>query len=319
MEYLITGAAGFIGFHTALKLLDAEIEVVGIDNLNDYYDPDLKKDRLKILKKNTGFSFYKTDVADYAAMKDIFRSHHFDKVCHLAAQAGVRYSLSHPFVYQNTNSLGFLNILELMRNCQVQNLVYASSSSIYGGIKELPFSEDVKINKPISLYAATKAANELYAHVYHHLYDLNTVGLRFFTVYGPWGRPDMALFLFTDAIMNNKPIKVFNYGKMERDFTYIDDIVSGITTSLERVEELGYENINLGCSDKVKLMDFIQTIEDKLGKTAKKQMLPIQPGDVEKTFADTSKAKKLLGYQPETKIKQGINRFINWYQDYYSC
>ena len=317
MKYLVTGCAGFIGFHLVHKLLQQNNEIIGVDNLNDYYDPQLKKERLNILKQYDNFSFSKTDITSYQALEKVFKKYSPEKVCHLAAQAGVRYSLTHPFVYEKTNMLGFLNILELMRKYKIKNIVFASSSSVYGGIKKIPFKEDMNINKPISLYAATKAANELYAHVYHHLYGINAIGLRFFTVYGPWGRPDMALFLFTKAILENKPIKVFNYGKMKRDFTYIDDIINGIVSSLNKVSKLGYEIFNLGCSSQVKLMDFIKAIEEELGKKAKKNMLPLQAGDVLQTYADVSKAKRLLGYQPKVKIKKGVKKFIKWYKEYY--
>jgi UDP-glucuronate 4-epimerase len=317
MLYLVTGNAGFIGFHLTKRLLEEGQEVVGVDNLNPYYDPKLKKARLEILKKHANFSFYRLDIANLADFENVFTENKIDKVCHLAAQAGVRYSLENPHLYEQANMVGFLNLLELMRKYEVKNLVYASSSSVYGGIKKIPFSERMKINKPISLYAATKAANELYAHVYHHLYGFNTVGLRFFTVYGPWGRPDMALFLFTKAILEDKPIKVFNQGQMKRDFTYVDDIVDGIMTSLNKVSALGYEVFNLGCANPVNLLDFIKTIEKRLGKKAKKEFLPLQPGDMPATFADVSKAKKLLGYQPKVKVEEGVGEFVNWYRQYY--
>ena len=317
MTHLVTGSAGFIGFHLTKRLLEKGQEVVGADNLNSYYDPQLKKARLTILKKFPRFSFYQLDIANMVDFENVFTENKIDKVCHLAAQAGVRYSLENPHIYEQSNMVGFLNLLELMRQYKVKNLVYASSSSVYGGIKEIPFKEEAKIDQPVSLYAATKAANELYAHVYHHLYGLNTVGLRFFTVYGPWGRPDMALFLFTKAILENQPIKVFNNGKMKRDFTYIDDIVDGILLSLDKVSQLGYEVFNLGCSNQVELLSFIEAIENKLGKKAKKEMFPLQPGDVPETYADVSKAKKLLGYQPKVMVEEGIDKFINWYNDYY--
>jgi len=319
MIYLVTGSAGFIGFHLSQKLLQENHQVIGVDNLNNYYDPKLKKARLEILKKHANFSFYQLDIAEFASFEKVFAENKIDKVCHLAAQAGVRYSLENPHIYEQSNMVGFLNLLELMRQYKVKDLVYASSSSVYGGIKEIPFKEEAKINQPISLYAATKAANELYAHVYHHLYGLNTIGLRFFTVYGPWGRPDMALFLFTKAILENQPIKVFNQGQMKRDFTYVDDIVSGIVAALDKVSSLGYEVFNLGCADPVNLLDFIKTIEESLGKKAKKEFLPLQPGDVPNTYADISKAQKLLGYQPKIKIKKGVERFIDWYRKYYEA
>jgi UDP-glucuronate 4-epimerase len=319
MVYLVTGSAGFIGFHVSQKLLQENHKVIGVDNLNNYYDPKLKKARLEILKKQPNFSFYQLDIAEFASFEKAFAENKINKVCHLAAQAGVRYSLENPHIYEQSNMVGFLNLLELMRQYEVKDLVYASSSSVYGGIKEIPFKEEAKINQPVSLYAATKAANELYAHVYHHLYGLNTIGLRFFTVYGPWGRPDMALFLFTKAILENQSIKVFNQGQMKRDFTYIDDITSGIMASLDKVSELGYEVLNLGCADPVNLLDFIKTIEESLGKKAKKEFLPLQPGDVPNTYADISKAQKLLGYQPKIKIKKGVERFIDWYRKYYEA
>lgn len=317
MLYLVTGSAGFIGFHLTKRLLEKGQEVVGVDNLNSYYDPQLKKARLTILKKFPRFSFYRLDIANLADFENVFTENKIDKVCHLAAQAGVRYSLENPHLYEQSNMVGFLNLLELMRQYEIKDLVYASSSSVYGGIKKIPFSERMKINKSISLYAATKAANELYAHVYHHLYGFNTIGLRFFTVYGPWGRPDMALFLFTKAILEDKPVKVFNQGQMKRDFTYIDDIVDGIMASLNKVSALGYEVFNLGCADPVNLLDFIKTIEKNLGKKAKKEFLPLRLGDVPNTFADVSKAKKLLGYQPKVKIEEGVGEFVNWYREYY--
>ncbi len=317
MKFLVTGSAGFIGFHLSQKLLQENHQVIGVDNLNDYYDPKLKEVRLEILKKFPRFSFYRLDIADSAKLNQVFAENKIDKVCHLAAQAGVRYSLENPHLYEQSNMVGFLNLLELMRKHKVKDLVYASSSSVYGGIEETPFKEEMKIDKPISLYAATKAANELYAYVYHHLYGLNAVGLRFFTVYGPWGRPDMALFLFTKAILKNQPIKVFNNGRMKRDFTYIDDIINGIMAALDKTATLGYEIFNLGCANPVNLLDFINTIEEKLGQEAKKEFLPLQPGDVVNTYADVSKAKKLLDYQPQTKIKDGVGRFIDWYREYY--
>ena len=317
MKYLVTGCAGFIGFSLSRKLLENGSKVIGVDNFNKYYSPDLKKDRLDILRKNKNFQFYKTDISDLTAMDKIFLENQPFTIAHLAAQAGVRYSFTHPFIYERANILGFLNILELAKKYKIKNIVYASSSSVYGGIKKIPFRENMIINQPVSLYGATKASNELFAHTYHHLYDINTIGLRFFTVYGPWGRPDMALFLFTKAILENKPIKVFNYGKMKRDFTYIDDIVNGIMLSLKRVSNLGYEIFNLGCSDPVDLMEFIGYIENTLGRKAKKKMLPLQPGDVPQTYADVSKAQKLLGYKQKVKIEEGIKRFIDWYKQYY--
>lgn len=317
MTCLVTGSAGFIGFHLCKRLLKDGNQVIGVDNLNDYYDPSLKKSRLKILLESEKFVFYKADIADYKQIDKIFKDNKIGKVCNLAAQAGVRYSLKHPFVYEETNMKGLLNLLEAMRNHDVKDLVFASSSSVYGGITDTPYSEDMKIDKPISLYAATKAANELYAHVYHHLYDINAVGLRFFTAYGPWGRPDMAYFLFTKAILNDQPIKVFNHGKMKRDFTYIDDIISGVISGLDKVSDLEYEIINLGSSQTTDLMTFIETIENELGKEAEKEFLPLQPGDVLVTDADVTKAQDLLGYNPQTELEEGIKQFIDWYKDYY--
>ncbi len=317
MKLLVTGSAGFIGFHLSQKLLQENHQVIGVDNLNDYYDPKLKEARLEILKKFPHFSFYRLDIADLKDFSQVFLENKINKVCHLAAQAGVRYSLDNPHVYEQSNMVGFLNLLELMRKHKIKDLVYASSSSVYGGIKETPLKEEMTINQPISLYAATKAANELYAYVYHHLYGINAIGLRFFTVYGPWGRPDMAYFLFTKAILANQPIKVFNQGKMKRDFTYIDDIVNGIMAALDKTPTLGYEVFNLGCANPVNLMDFINTIEEKLGQTAKKDFLPLQPGDVVNTYADVSRAKKILNYQPQAKIKEGVGKFIDWYREYY--
>ncbi len=317
-DILVTGSAGFIGFHVAKRLLADGHRVVGLDNFNNYYDPQIKEARNAILKKHEAFKLYRGDLADNSQVSKIFELESVDKVCHLAAQAGVRYSLENPYVYENSNMLGTLNILESMRRHGVNDLVFASSSSVYGGIQEIPFHEDMRINQPVSLYAATKAANELYAHAYHHLYGLNTVGLRFFTVYGPWGRPDMALFLFVDAILNKRPIQVFNHGDMVRDFTYIDDIVGGVVASLEAVEQLGYEIINLGCSSPVNLLEFIQVIEETLDQEAEKEMLPMQPGDVRATYADVSKAHELLDYTPRTTIKDGVRQFVEWYKKYYA-
>jgi len=315
MKVLITGGAGFIGSHVAKRLLGRGDEVILVDNLCDYYDVNLKKDRLKNLEHDN-MIFYDVDITNYDDMDNIFKNHNVDKVCHLAAQAGVRYSLTHPFVYENTNGLGTLNMLELCRHNDVKDFVYASSSSVYGGNEKMPFSEKDNVDTPISLYAATKKYNELQANVYHKLYGLNTTGLRFFTVYGPWGRPDMALFLFTDAIKKGEAIKVFNNGKMRRDFTYVEDIVSGVVASLDKAYPC--EVFNLARGEEILLMDFINEIEINLGREAIKEMMPIQAGDVPATSADISKAKKMLGYEPKTSVKEGIKNFVEWYNEYYS-
>lgn len=317
MTYLVTGCAGFIGFHLSKKLLESGGSVVGVDNLNDYYDPQLKRDRLKILSSYENFAFHKLDISDFEDLRKIFSKYKFNKICNLAAQAGVRYSFKNPFVYEKSNVLGFLNVLELMKDFNVKDLVYASSSSVYGDIKEFPFSEEMKINKPVSLYAATKASNELFAYTYHKLYKINTVGLRFFTVYGPWGRPDMAYFSFTEDILKDRSIKVFNYGKMKRDFTYIDDIVNGIVSALEKTKKLRHKVINLGNSNPVSLRYFIKCLEKKLNKKAIKEFLPLQKGDVLETYADLKLAKKNLGYKPTIKIDAGLSNFVDWYADYY--
>lgn len=319
MSILVTGGAGFIGSHVAKALLERGEEVVIVDDLNNYYDVKLKEARLanvvQLLRFKGKVTFYQINISDYAAMQKVFAKHHFTKVCHLAAQAGVRYSIENPFAYEQANSLGTLNILELMRQFNIKDLVFASSSSVYGGNKKIPFSADDNVDHPISLYAATKKANELYAHVYHHLFGLNCFGLRFFTVYGPWGRPDMALFKFTKAILENQPIDVYNYGKMKRDFTFITDIVDGVIKSLDQVK--GYNIFNLGNSKTVELNYFIECIEKELGKKVQKKMLPLQPGDVPETFADIEKTKKILGWQPKVGIEQGIKEFVKWYREYH--
>jgi UDP-glucuronate 4-epimerase len=315
MTVLVTGACGFIGFHLSLSLLSEGKRVIGLDNLNEYYDPSLKQSRLELLQKNPEFRFVKMDLCDYEGLCSLFRSEKIHRVCNLAAQAGVRYSIEHPFSYQKSNLEGFLNILECCRHYEVENLVYASSSSVYGKNDVHPFSESQNVDHPISLYAATKKANELMAHTYSHLYGLPTTGLRFFTVYGPYGRPDMALFLFTEAILKGDPIKVFNYGKMQRDFTYVDDIVAGIKASLELCST--YEVFNLGNNKPVELSYFISCIEKALGKEAVKDYLPLQPGDVPKTCADIDKAERVLSYSPKTGVEEGIARFIEWYKEYY--
>jgi len=285
---LVTGSAGFIGFHLSRKLLEMGYKVVGVDNLNRYYDVNLKTSRLEILKSFQNFVFHRDDIQDLGALKDIFRQRHIDIICNLAAQAGVRYSLKDPFSYQKSNLEGFLNLLELAREYTVKNFVYASSSSVYGKNNTPPFSVNDRVDSPVSLYAATKKANELIAHSYSHLYQIPCTGLRYFTVYGPWGRPDMALFLFTDAILKKKPINVYNYGKMTRDFTFIDDIIAGTIAAIERPEPC--EIFNLGNSESVNLLDFIHIIEQELGQEAEKNMMPMQPGDVAETAADIRKS-----------------------------
>ncbi|PIR06963.1 MAG: hypothetical protein COV55_00880 [Candidatus Komeilibacteria bacterium CG11_big_fil_rev_8_21_14_0_20_36_20] len=312
---LVTGSAGFIGFHLSKRLLEEGVKIIGLDNFNNYYDPQLKESRNKILEKFDNFKLYRGDLTDLNFVKKIFQENKIDKVCHLAAQAGVRYSLINPYAYIQSNLVGFHHIIDEAKNAGIKDFIYASSSSVYGNNKKVPFSVDDRIDHPISLYAATKKSNELLAHTYHHLYDMNCTGLRFFTVYGPYGRPDMALFLFTKAILENQPIKVFNFGKMERDFTYIDDIIDGVVSSLEY--SYPYEIFNLGNNQPVKLEDFIQHIENELNQKAQKEYLPIQPGDVPKTFADITSSKEKLNYQPTTPIKKGINKFMNWYKDYY--
>lgn len=336
--YLVTGTAGFIGFYISKRLLEMGNHVVGIDNINDYYDPMLKEDRLNILrtfnvKRKTSdvrretshlspltshvkrFTFYKEDLVNYHGLKRIFDKHQVDQACHMAAQAGVRYSLENPFAYQKSNLEGFLNIIELAKGYKVKNFVYASSSSVYGNNKKIPFSESDNVDHPISIYAATKKADELIAHTYAHLYGLPTTGLRFFTVYGPWGRPDMALFIFTKAILEGREIDVYNYGKMKRDFTYIDDIVDGVIAALDK--RFKYEVFNLGNSHAVGLEYFIECIEKELGKKAKKRYLPIQQGDVPETFADINHSKERLNFEPKIGIEEGIERFVEWYLHYY--
>lgn len=312
---LVTGAAGFIGYHVAEALLAQGISVVGCDNLNDYYEVSLKEARLARLRSHSGFSFHKLDLSDLESVKKLFSEHSFDRICHLAAQAGVRYSLENPYTYQRSNLQAFINVLECVREKGVRNFVFASSSSVYGKNKKVPFSESDNVDRPISLYAATKKSNELIAHVYSHLFSIPCTGLRFFTVYGPWGRPDMATFKFTNAIIEGRAIDVYNYGDMERDFTYITDIVNGVLSSL--AHPFDYEIFNLGNSSTVKLTYFIECIEKELGMTAEKNMLPIQPGDVHKTSADISRASEQLGFSPATSIEQGLHHFITWYKDYY--
>jgi UDP-glucuronate 4-epimerase len=348
MKILITGTAGFIGFHLANRMIAEGEEVVGLDSMNDYYDPNLKFDRLAfagIPREDVGYnalvrstlhpnySFIQLKLEDRENMLAFFENQHFDVVVNLAAQAGVRYSLTNPFAYVDSNINGFINLLECCRHTGVKHLAYASSSSVYGANEEIPFNTGQVVDHPISLYAASKKSNELMAHVYSHLFGLPTTGLRFFTVYGPWGRPDMALFLFTKAIIDGKPIQVFNYGNMERDFTYVDDIVEGLVRVIRHpatsnpewtglapdpaTSKAPYRIYNIGNNAPVRLMDFIEAIEEKLGKQAEREMLPIQPGDVPKTFADTSSLTEDLGYRPNTGIKTGIAAFVDWYLDYY--
>jgi len=337
-KILVTGAAGFIGFHLVKQLIQEDYQVVGIDNLNDYYDVNLKLDRLKELgisvenefkynegivsTSNQNFLFIKQNLQDRESLPSLFQKENFDIVCNLAAQAGVRYSLENPDAYIDSNLTGFANLLECCRHNNVTRLIFASSSSVYGNNEKMPFSTEDRVDMPVSLYAATKKSNELMAYTYSHLYDMETVGLRFFTVYGPWGRPDMAMFLFTDAISNDLPIKVFNHGNLERDFTYIDDIVAGIMkiTNKEKIEnDKKYSLYNIGNSKPVRLFDFITEIEKNLGKSAEKKMLPMQPGDVERTWADVSPLKEDFGYNPSTTVKDGVKRFIDWYNSYYKA
>lgn len=333
MKILLTGAAGFIGMTTTLRLLARGDEVVGLDNLNDYYDVTLKESRLSRLTSHPGFRFVKLDVADRAGVAQLFEVEKFDRVIHLAAQAGVRYSLQNPHAYIDSNVAGFTNILEGCRHNKVQHLVYASSSSVYGGNTKMPFSEHDSVDHPISLYAATKKANELMAHTYSHLFGLPTTGLRFFTVYGPWGRPDMALFLFTKAILDGRPIDVFNYGNMQRDFTFVDDIVEGVIRVLDRVaapnpaydaaladpatSNAPYRVFNIGNNNPVPLLDFIACIEDAVGKKAEKNLLPLQDGDVPATYANTDALNDWVGFVPGTSIQDGVGRFVAWYRQYY--
>lgn len=332
MKYLVTGAAGFIGFHVSKRLLEAGHQVVGIDNLNDYYDVSLKQARLDLLV-HPGFQFHKMDLADRAAMAALFAAEGFERVIHLAAQAGVRYSLENPHAYADSNLTGFLNILEGCRHNKIQHLLYASSSSVYGLNRKMPFSTDDSVDHPVSLYAATKKANELMAHTYSHLYGLPTTGLRFFTVYGPWGRPDMALFKFTKAMLEGKSIDVYNFGKMKRDFTYVDDIAEAIVrlqdiipqsdaqwsveTGTPAASIAPYRVYNIGNNSPVELMDYVKALEDALGIEAAKNMLPLQPGDVLETSANTKALYDVIGFKPETTVKDGVKNFVDWYRDFY--
>ena len=332
-KVLVTGAAGFIGFHLSRRLLSDGCRVTGVDNLNPYYDVQLKKDRLSRLTASENFSFMQTDLADRNALQRIFDNQPFDVVVNLAAQAGVRYSLENPHAYVESNLVGFVNLLECCRHNAVKHLVYASSSSVYGANTRMPFSVHHNVDHPVSLYAASKKANELMAHTYSHLYQLACTGLRFFTVYGPWGRPDMALFLFTRAILEGKPIQVFNHGKMQRDFTYIDDIVEGVVRVMGRlprpdaawsgdtpdpgISYAPYRLYNIGNNNPVQLMTFIETIEKALGKKADKQMLEMQPGDVPATYADIDDLTADVGFKPSTPLEVGVREFVQWYRKYY--
>ncbi len=315
----MTGAAGFIGMHSCLRLLERGHEVLGIDNLNAYYDPALKRARLEQLRPHAGYAFEKLDISDEAAMTKLFVPGRFDAVLHLAAQAGVRYSLENPMAYVSSNVAGFLNILEGCRKAKIAHLCYASSSSVYGANTDLPFREEHRVDSPVSLYAATKRANELMAHSYAELYGLACTGLRFFTVYGPWGRPDMALFIFTRAILEGKPVRVFNGGDMLRDFTYIDDIVEAVTALIERPHPRApmARLFNIGHGAPVKLMDFVRAVEGALGRKAQIELAPMQQGDVRATYASTEKLRAEIGYAPATSIETGVERFIAWYKSHY--
>ena len=333
MKVLITGAAGFIGFHLSKKLLVEGYQVIGIDNLNDYYDPGLKKARLEVLGGYNNFSFHKVDLKDKSEVDSIFETYKPTYVINLAAQAGVRYSIENPYAYVDSNLIGFMNILEACRNYPVKHLIYASSSSVYGGNRVVPFSTSHNVDHPVSLYAATKKSNELMAHTYSHLYGIPTTGLRFFTVYGPWGRPDMAYFSFTRDIIAGKPIKVFNHGKMERDFTYIDDIIEGILRLIDKIPAANkdwdetkddistsfapYKIYNIGNNEPVSLLRFIEILEVKIGKKAEKIYMDMQPGDVLRTYADVSDLERDIGFRPSTSLEQGLDEFVKWYKDYY--
>jgi UDP-glucuronate 4-epimerase len=319
---LVTGAAGFIGFHAARRLLAEGCDVIGLDNLNDYYDPALKRSRLELLRAEPRFSFVQADLADRPLIKALFAQHRFATVIHLAAQAGVRYSIDHPHAYADANLEGFLNVLEGCRHNQCRHLLYASSSSVYGANAKLPFSVDDRVDHPISLYAATKKANELMAHSYSHLYRLPTTGLRFFTIYGPWGRPDMAIFMFAKAILEGSKIKLFNHGKMRRDFTYVDDVTRVILRLIDRVPEgqagaAPARIYNVGNHQPEELMQVVALLEQELGREAIKEMLPMQPGDVPATYADVSDLMRDVGFRPETPIASGIHDFVVWYREHY--
>jgi len=334
-KILVTGAAGFIGSHLSLRLLARGDTVVGLDNLNDYYDVRLKEARLARLEAQPGFRFVRMDLSDRQGIETLFAEGGFDQVVHLAAQAGVRYSITHPHAYVESNLVGFVNILEGCRHGGVKHLVFASSSSVYGANTRMPFSIHDNVDHPVSLYAATKKANELMAHTYAHLYRLPCTGLRFFTVYGPWGRPDMAMFLFTKAILEGRPIDVYNYGRMRRDFTYVDDIVEGIIRVADNVarpnpdwsgdapdpgtSSAPYRNYNIGNNNPVELLHLIEVIEETLGKKAEKILLPLQPGDVPATYADVDDLVRDVGFKPATSIEEGVGRFVAWYRAYYGC
>tara|TARA_Y100001935_G_C17303928_1_gene511022 strand:+ start:234 stop:1205 length:972 start_codon:yes stop_codon:yes gene_type:complete len=313
-KILVTGCAGFIGMHLSKALLEIGHDVIGVDNLNNYYDVKLKNDRLRILKRYERFSFSKIDISNKKALENVFITSSINKVVNLAAQAGVRYSLVNPNSYIKSNVLGFMNILECCRHYDIKGLIYASSSSVYGGNKKIPFSELDRVDNPISIYASTKKSNELMAFSYNHLFKLNSTGLRFFTVYGPWGRPDMAMYIFVKKIIENKPIQIFNYGKMKRDFTFIDDIISGIVSSINNNHQ--YEIFNLGNNKSENLMDIVSMIENKLGKKAVIDFQNMQPGDVQKTYADIEIAKNKIGYDPKTSVSIGLEKFIDWYLEY---
>jgi len=314
MVILLTGAAGFIGSNVAKRLLQRGDKVIGIDNFNSYYNPKLKQARVKEFLQGYDFDIKTIDICDKGQLSEIFKHSKIDKICHLAAQAGVRYSLENPDIYIQTNIVGTHNLLELAKEYRVGDFIFASSSSVYGGNKKVPFSETDLVDNPVSLYAATKKINELQAYTYHHLYGMNCWGLRFFTVYGPWGRPDMALFKFTKAILNDQPIDIYNNGQHQRDFTYVDDIVDGVLAAIDKCG--GYEIFNLGNNKPVELEYFIKIIENNLGKAANKNYLPLQTGDVVGTWADIQKAKNILSYNPKISIEEGIKRFVDWYKQY---
>jgi UDP-glucuronate 4-epimerase len=333
VKLLVTGAAGFIGFHTARRLLERGEEVVGLDNLNAYYDPTLKSARLEILRQHPGFRFVQIDLGDRPQMEELFRAEKFQRVVHLAAQAGVRYSITHPHTYVQSNVTGFLHVIEGCRHNAVEHLVYASTSSVYGANTQMPFTEQQNVDHPLTLYAATKKANELMAHSYSSLYGLPTTGLRFFTVYGPWGRPDMALFLFTRHILAGTPIDVFNGGRHQRDFTYIDDIVQGVVAAVDKIATANanwnsaapdpatsnapYRIYNIGNQQPVELLRYIEVLERCLGRQAKKNLLPMQPGDLPDTWADVEALARDVGYRPSTDLETGVKRFVEWYLEYY--
>ena len=334
MRFLVTGVAGFIGFHVARRLLEQGEEVIGIDNVNDYYDVQLKEARLAQLEGRPGYRFIRLDLADREGTAELFQTVKPQRVIHLAAQAGVRYSLKNPHAYVDSNLVGFMNILEGCRHQEVEHLVYASSSSVYGANTKMPFSVHHNVDHPVSLYAATKKANELMAHTYSHLYGLPTTGLRFFTVYGPWGRPDMAIFIFTKRILEGRPIDVYNYGRMKRDFTYIDDVVEGVIRVAHRIPQPNpnwsgdhpdpgtskapYRVYNIGNNRPVELLYLIEVLENALGRKAEKNLLPMQPGDVPETYADVDDLIRDVGYRPDTPIEEGIQRFVRWYREFYN-